>query len=121
MSLTQTRTPGLITSQPLKAAAFELSPEPAMVISADGALVAANDAAEAAGDTLNTEGIPVNQSGLEFPVRQPVGTSGIRAQHRDSRGERFHHRKREGLFIRRNRDCEGPPVQVRHSGAALLT
>ncbi|WP_374570592.1 nitrogen regulation protein NR(II) [Phenylobacterium sp.] len=31
----------------LKAAAFDLSPEPAMVVSADGALVAANEAAEA--------------------------------------------------------------------------
>ena len=31
----------------LKAAAFELSPDPAMVVDADGALVAVNEAAEA--------------------------------------------------------------------------
>ena len=31
----------------LKAAAFDLSPEPALVVNADGALVAVNEAAEA--------------------------------------------------------------------------
>ena len=31
----------------LKAAAFELSPDPALVVDADGALVAVNEAAEA--------------------------------------------------------------------------
>lgn len=40
-------TPGGVDLELLKAAAFDLSPEPALVVSADGALVAVNEAAEA--------------------------------------------------------------------------
>ncbi|HEY8571451.1 two-component system sensor histidine kinase NtrB [Phenylobacterium sp.] len=43
---TRTRAKGL-DGDALKAAAFELSPDPAMVVDADGALVAVNEAAEA--------------------------------------------------------------------------
>lgn len=43
---TKTLSPGLNLDL-LKAAAFDLSPEPAMVVDKDGALVAVNEAAEA--------------------------------------------------------------------------
>ncbi|MDB5437999.1 MAG: signal transduction histidine kinase, nitrogen specific, NtrB [Caulobacteraceae bacterium] len=70
MSRFQTRMPVLTASPALKAAAFEMSPEPAMVIGSGGALAAANDAAEA----LFGHGLALLARG-DFRAALPAGSA----------------------------------------------
>jgi two-component system nitrogen regulation sensor histidine kinase GlnL len=113
-TLSQTQSPGV---ESLKAAAFDLSPDPSMVVDAEGALVAVNEAAEA----LFGHGLSLLARGRFLSALPPGSALGSLLERARAEGARVRERGVEiNLFGLPSFEADGAAAPL-GDGSVLLT